>query len=66
VLPAGDAATAAPRLTHRAPPRLCPASQSHQNLDSEVARKKAEAARLRAAEKFMVIGSGTAQCKGCG
>jgi rubredoxin len=34
--------------------------------ESETARKKAEADRLRAAEKFMVIGSGTAQCKGCG
>jgi len=37
-----------------------------ENLDSDVARKKAEADRLRAAEKFMVIGSGTAACKGCG
>jgi hypothetical protein len=37
-----------------------------QNPDSESARKKAEADRLRAAEKFMVIGSGTAECKGCG
>lgn len=34
--------------------------------ESESARKKAEADRLRAAEKFMVIGSGTAECKGCG
>ena len=32
----------------------------------EVNRKKREAERLRAAEKFMVIGSGTATCKGCG
>ncbi|KAI8475296.1 MAG: hypothetical protein J3K34DRAFT_405212 [Monoraphidium minutum] len=37
-----------------------------ENPDSEAARKRAEAERLRAAEKFMVIGSGTAQCKGCG
>jgi hypothetical protein len=37
-----------------------------QELDTESARKKAEADRLRAAEKFMVIGSGTAVCKGCG
>jgi rubredoxin len=39
---------------------------SQQDPESETARKKAEAERLRAAEKFMVIGSGTAQCKGCG
>lgn len=37
-----------------------------QELESETARKKSEADRLRAAEKFMVIGSGTAECKGCG
>lgn len=37
-----------------------------QDPESETAKKKAEADRLRAAEKFMVIGSGTAQCKGCG
>lgn len=37
-----------------------------QDPESETGRKKAEADRLRAAEKFMVIGSGTAQCKGCG
>ncbi len=37
-----------------------------QNPDSEQARKRAEAQRLRDAEKFMVIGSGTAACKGCG
>jgi hypothetical protein len=41
-------------------------TRAPQNPDSEIARKKAEAERLRAAEKFMVIGSGTAQCKGCG
>lgn len=40
--------------------------QELENPDSEVARKRAEAERLRAAEKFMVIGSGTAECKGCG
>lgn len=44
-------------LTHHPP---------QQDPESETARKKAEADRLRAAEKFMVIGSGTAQCKGCG
>lgn len=37
-----------------------------QDDDSETARKKQEAERLRAAEKFMVIGAGTATCKGCG
>ena len=37
-----------------------------QNPESEAARKKAEADRLRAAEKFMVIGSGEATCPGCG
>lgn len=37
-----------------------------QNPDSEAARKKSEADRLRAAEKFMVIGAGAATCKGCG
>lgn len=37
-----------------------------QNPDSEAARKKAEADRLRAAEKFMKVGTGEAQCKGCG
>lgn len=34
-----------------------------QNVDSEAYRKKQEADRLRAAEKFMVIGSGSATCK---
>lgn len=34
-----------------------------QNPDSEAAKKKAEAERLRAAEKFMVVGKGVAQCK---
>ncbi len=37
-----------------------------QNPESEIARKKAEADRLRAAEKFMVVGTGEAECKGCG
>ena len=37
-----------------------------QNPESEAARKKAEADRLRAAEKFMVIGTGEATCPGCG
>lgn len=45
----------------RAPGHVCV-----QDPESETAKKKAEADRLRAAEKFMVIGSGTAQCKGCG
>ncbi|GLC33052.1 hypothetical protein PLESTB_000375900 [Pleodorina starrii] len=33
---------------------------------TEAERKKAEAEKLRAAEKFMVVGSGSATCKGCG
>ena len=37
-----------------------------QNPDSEAAIKKAKAEALRAAEKFMVIGAGTATCKSCG
>ena len=37
-----------------------------QNPESETARKKAEADRLRAAEKFMVVGTGEATCAGCG
>lgn len=37
-----------------------------ENPESEAARKKAEADRLRAAEKFMVVGTGEATCKGCG
>lgn len=37
-----------------------------ENPESEAARKKAEADRLRAAEKFMMIGTGEATCKGCG
>ena len=37
-----------------------------QNPDSEMSKKKDEADRLRAAEKFMKIGTGEAVCKGCG
>ena len=37
-----------------------------QNPESETAQKKAEADRLRAAEKFMVVGTGEATCAGCG
>jgi rubredoxin len=37
-----------------------------ENPDSEAARKKAQADKLRAAEKFMVIGQGSATCKSCG
>lgn len=40
--------------------------QELENPDSEQARKKAEVDRLRAAEKFMVIGTGEATCSGCG
>lgn len=36
-----------------------------QNPESEAARKKAEAERLRAAEKFMVVGTGEAECQSC-
>lgn len=37
-----------------------------QDEDSDIARKKAAADALRAQEKFMTIGTGEAQCKGCG
>lgn len=37
-----------------------------QNPESETAQKKAEADRLRAAERFMVVGTGEAECQGCG
>ena len=37
-----------------------------QNPESEAARKKDEADKLRAAEKFMKVGTGEAFCKGCG
>ena len=43
-----------------------PHTSPTQNPDSETARKKAEADRLRAAEKFMVVGTGEATCGGCG
>lgn len=36
------------------------------NPESEASRKRAEAERLRAAEKFMVVGTGEASCKNCG
>jgi len=36
------------------------------DLISDSDRAAAEAERLRAAEKFMVIGTGEAECKGCG
>ncbi|KAK9816914.1 hypothetical protein WJX72_007027 [[Myrmecia] bisecta] len=37
-----------------------------ENPESEEARKKSEADRLRAAERFMVVGTGEAECIGCG
>lgn len=37
-----------------------------QGLESEADRVKREADRLRAAERFMKIGTGEADCKGCG
>lgn len=43
-----------------------PATDVIENLDSEASRKKRAAERLRAAEKFMVVGAGDATCKGCG
>ena len=46
--------------------RLEDKAQLAQNPDSESARKAQEAERLRAAEKFMVVGTGEALCKGCG
>lgn len=49
-----------------ADPSTEPSASGELDPESETAKKKAEADRLRAAEKFMVIGSGTAQCKGCG
>ncbi|RMZ52769.1 hypothetical protein APUTEX25_000888, partial [Auxenochlorella protothecoides] len=33
---------------------------------SDAAQKQAEADRLRAAERFMTVGTGEAECKGCG
>jgi len=55
-------------LTVRAEPETSTPSPGAEleNPDSEVARKMAEATRLRSAEKFMVIGAGKATCKGCG
>lgn len=44
----------------------CTTRPSSQDEDSELARKKAAADALRAQEKFMTIGTGEAQCKGCG
>ncbi|KAK9840306.1 hypothetical protein WJX74_007252 [Apatococcus lobatus] len=37
-----------------------------QNDDSDSARKQREADQLRAAEKFMVVGTGEAECTSCG
>ena len=37
-----------------------------QDLKSEADRKLAEAERLRAAEKFMTVGTGEAECIQCG
>ena len=37
-----------------------------QNPDSDLAQKKDEAERLRAAEKFMKVGTGEAFCRDCG
>lgn len=57
-----------PWLCRSADPNTEPEAKGDEleNPDSEAARKKAEADRLRAAEKFMVIGAGEASCKGCG
>ncbi len=59
---------ALPRLATRRDIRVCstPETDTDTQFMSEADRKKAEAERLRAAEKFMVIGSGQATCKGCG
>lgn len=37
-----------------------------QGLESDKQRLKMEADRLRKAERFMMIGTGEADCKGCG
>lgn len=37
-----------------------------EDLSSEAEQKRLAAERLRAAEKFMVIGAGNATCKSCG
>ena len=41
-------------------------SMMMQNEDSDSARKAREAEQLRAAEKFMVVGTGEAECTSCG
>lgn len=46
--------------------RYSSTSYDVQDADSDTARKKAAADALRAQEKFMMIGTGEAQCKGCG
>ncbi|GIM11288.1 hypothetical protein Vretimale_14783, partial [Volvox reticuliferus] len=46
--------------------RLRSSPETDTEFLTEAERKKAEAEKLRAAEKFMVIGSGSATCKGCG
>ena len=48
------------------PRSSCNASLSQQDLQSETDQKLAEADRLRAAEKFMVVTSGEAECTSCG
>ncbi|KAG1671185.1 hypothetical protein FOA52_010121 [Chlamydomonas sp. UWO 241] len=46
--------------------RAEPEALDTEGLESEAQLKAKKAAELRAAEKFMVIGSGSATCKGCG
>lgn len=43
-----------------------PAPESDASLKSDKDLAAEEAERLRAAEKFMVVGTGEAECKGCG
>ena len=43
-----------------------PETNTDMDLASESDLKKAQAERLRRAEKFMVLGNGSATCKGCG
>ena len=45
---------------------LCKLHFYVQGMESDMEKAKAEAERLRAAEKFMVVGTGEAECKGCG
>ena len=55
------------RLRAEAEPQPTTGQQQQQELDnpeSEAARTKAEADRLRAAERFMMVGTGEAECKG--